>query len=180
MSQSRPRQCMNSVDVIVAAAINRELTIDATHAAKEWQSATPVTFCANWEGENADPERQTAVRALWSPETLYLRYECRYRELNVFSDSDPKRSKRSSVGSRCRGTISATRSIEAALLQGIRSIAEWILDRSRHLAQTTTRPDEWSPALDVAQPRRACLEGRISYSDESASRSFRSQSRVAC
>lgn len=92
----------------------------------------------------------------------------------------PKRSKRSSVGSRCRGTISVTRSIEAALLQGIRSIAEWILDRSRHLAQTTTRPDEWSPALDVAQPRRACLEGRISYSDESASRSFRSESRVAC
>lgn len=70
MSQSRPRQCMNSVDVIMAAPTNRELTIDAAHAAKQWQSATPVIFCADWEGKNADPERQTTVRVLWSPESL--------------------------------------------------------------------------------------------------------------
>jgi hypothetical protein len=29
------------------------------------------------------------VRVLWSPQTLYLRFECRYRELYVFTDSDP-------------------------------------------------------------------------------------------
>ncbi len=29
------------------------------------------------------------MRVLWSKTTLYLRFECRYRELNVFDDSDP-------------------------------------------------------------------------------------------
>ena len=28
------------------------------------------------------------MRALWSPRTLYLRFECRYRELYVFDDAD--------------------------------------------------------------------------------------------
>lgn len=89
MSQSRPLECMDSVNLIVASPINRELTIAAAHAAKEWQSATPVAFCSDWQGKNADPERLTTVRVLWSPETLYLRYECRYRELYFFPDSDP-------------------------------------------------------------------------------------------
>jgi alpha-galactosidase len=89
MSQSQPVQCMDSANVIVAAPVNREITIGAEHAATEWQSATPAIFCADWQGKNRDPERQTTVRVLWSPQTLYLRYECRYRELYVFSDSDP-------------------------------------------------------------------------------------------
>jgi hypothetical protein len=75
---------MDSVDVIVAAAINRELTISAAQAGKEWQGATPVTFCADWEGKNANPERQTTVPVLRSPETLHLRYECRYRSYTSF------------------------------------------------------------------------------------------------
>ena len=29
------------------------------------------------------------VRLLWTPETLFLRFECRYRGLTTFSDSDP-------------------------------------------------------------------------------------------
>jgi hypothetical protein len=33
--------------------------------------------------------RQTEVRVLWTPSALYLRFECRYRELFVFDDSDP-------------------------------------------------------------------------------------------
>jgi hypothetical protein len=127
---------MNSVDVIVAAAINRELTIDATHAAKEWQSATPVTFCANWEGENADPERQTAVPVLWSPETLYLRYECRYRELNVFSDSDP-----SGRRDHLWDQDVAERFLHPSKPHYYKEFEvspNGILGRSRHLAQTTT------------------------------------------
>jgi alpha-galactosidase len=36
-----------------------------------------------------DPKRQTEVRLLWTPQMLYLRFECRYRELFVFEDSDP-------------------------------------------------------------------------------------------
>src|SRR5258708_40073458 len=74
---------------IVAVRIKREIELDAAHPANEWQHATPITFSADWQGNNADPARETEVRVLWSPETLYLRFECRYRELFLFPASDP-------------------------------------------------------------------------------------------
>jgi alpha-galactosidase len=76
-------------DPIVATYVNRGFSLDAAHAAEEWKSASPIAFCSDWQGKNADPGRQTQVRALWSPQHLYLRFECRYRELFVFEDSDP-------------------------------------------------------------------------------------------
>ena len=82
-------QCAPQPGEIVAAAIAGEIKLDAAHPATEWQKATPVTFCSDWQGKNPDPERQTEVRVLWSAKTLYLRFECRYRELYVFDDSDP-------------------------------------------------------------------------------------------
>ena len=50
--------------------------------------AEAVSFCQDWQGQNADPSRQTQARLLWTPEILYLRFECHYRELFVFEDSD--------------------------------------------------------------------------------------------
>jgi alpha-galactosidase len=82
-------QCTPQPGEIVAAAIAGEIKLDAAHPATEWQQASPVTFCSDWQGKNPDPERQTQVRVLWSAKTLYLRFECRYRELTVFTDSDP-------------------------------------------------------------------------------------------
>ena len=64
------------------------MMLDARHPSAEWAKAAPVTFCANWQGRNADSARQTEVRLLWTPATLYLRFACRYRELFVFEDSD--------------------------------------------------------------------------------------------
>ena len=49
----------------------------------------PIVFCSDWQGKNPDEQRETQVRVLWSSQTLYLRFECRYRELFLFSDSDP-------------------------------------------------------------------------------------------
>ncbi len=72
-----------------ARYLSREIPVDAGRPASEWASTTPVVFCSNWQGENPDPGRQTSVRVLWSAKTLYLRFECRYRELYVFDDSDP-------------------------------------------------------------------------------------------
>lgn len=89
MSQTQPLQCMDSSDVVVAAAIKHPITVNAKDPAGEWKTASPVTFCQDWQGRNADADRQTTVRVLWSPQMLYLRYECRYRELYVFPDSDP-------------------------------------------------------------------------------------------
>ena len=78
-----------AADTVAAVRIDRELGLDARRPAAEWQSATAIVFCQDWRGENPDPVRQTEVRLLWTPKTLYLRFECRYRELFVFEDADP-------------------------------------------------------------------------------------------
>jgi alpha-galactosidase len=73
---------------IVAMRVN-EIELNAVHPAPEWQSASSLSFCHDWQGQNPDPSRETQVRVLWSPQTLYLRFECRFRELYLFADSDP-------------------------------------------------------------------------------------------
>jgi alpha-galactosidase len=74
---------------VVATYIDREPGLDPLHMADEWQSASPVGFCSDWMGKNANPKRETQVRVLWSQQYLYLRFECRYQELFMFEDSDP-------------------------------------------------------------------------------------------
>jgi alpha-galactosidase len=74
---------------IVAAYVDHELSLDTSRRAEEWQSANPVVFHSDWQGKNAAPGLETEVRVLWSRQKLYLRFECRYRELFTFEDSDP-------------------------------------------------------------------------------------------
>ncbi len=78
-----------SSDQIVATHVARDFQLDAAYPATEWKDARPIAFSANWQGQNSDPTRQTIVRALWSDTTLYLRFECHYRDITVFADSDP-------------------------------------------------------------------------------------------
>ena len=89
MSQTNPVLCPESAIQIVAAPAAHEIRLDAARPDALWQSAQPVAFCSDWQGQNPDPQRETQVRVLWSPTTLYLRFECRYRELFVFPDSEP-------------------------------------------------------------------------------------------
>jgi len=90
MSQSKTTlPCDQSAGLILAAPVNHEIPLNAANPVPEWQSATPVVFCHDWQGKNPDPGRETSVRALWSPQTLFLRFECHYRELYVFEDSEP-------------------------------------------------------------------------------------------
>jgi alpha-galactosidase len=77
-----------AVDEILACRIGQEISLDAQHPAVEWTEAMPLSFCSDWRGQDADPPRQTEVRALWTPSTLYLRFVCRYRDMFVFVDSD--------------------------------------------------------------------------------------------
>jgi alpha-galactosidase len=76
-------------DTIFALRTAQEVPLDARHPAPQWEAACPVIFCGDWQARNKDPARQTEVRALWTPATLYLRFVCRYRELFVFEDSEP-------------------------------------------------------------------------------------------
>ena len=54
-----------------------------------WEHAQPVRFDTDWQGRDANPQRSTEVRLLWTQETLFLRFACRYRDLTTFADSDP-------------------------------------------------------------------------------------------
>ncbi len=82
-------QCSAGGSEIAAVHLSRGIQLDAAHPAPEWRKAAPITFCRDWQGKNPEPEHETQVRALWSAQTLYLQFECRYRDLYLFEDSDP-------------------------------------------------------------------------------------------
>jgi len=54
-----------------------------------WEAAGSLQFQADWQGNNADAERETEVRLLWTRETLYLRFRAKYRVITVFADAGP-------------------------------------------------------------------------------------------
>jgi alpha-galactosidase len=88
--QKKPEARRDAVDgEIVANYVGEAVPLDAAHPAAAWQGASPVAFSSDWQGKNADPGRETQVRVLWSRQYLYLRFECLYRELFTFEDSDP-------------------------------------------------------------------------------------------
>jgi alpha-galactosidase len=81
--------CGTSQGEIVAAPVSGDVALNAAVPAFSWKTAAPVVFCSDWQGKNPAPDRETTVRALWSKTMLYLRFECRYRDLNLFDDSAP-------------------------------------------------------------------------------------------
>ena len=74
---------------ITAALVSSPVQLNARALDPAWEKAEPIRFSDDWQGRNADPELETEVRVLWSPEMLYLRFVCPYRELFVFEDSEP-------------------------------------------------------------------------------------------
>ncbi|MGA9039490.1 MAG: carbohydrate-binding family 9-like protein [Terriglobales bacterium] len=89
MSQNNSSADSGPSPEIQAVYVDHDVGLDAAHPAAEWQKANPIIFSADWQGKNSDAGRETRVRVLWSKTTLYLRFECRYRELFLFSDSEP-------------------------------------------------------------------------------------------
>lgn len=88
IGQNNAPQCGSSTGEVVAIYIAHDLKLDARNPAQEWQHASAVSFCSDWQGKNPDPTRETRVRVLWSDRVLYLRFESHYRELFLFEDSD--------------------------------------------------------------------------------------------
>lgn len=54
-----------------------------------WETAQAVYFSSDWQGKNSDPQRETEVRLLWTPETLYVRFRARYGVITTFEDAEP-------------------------------------------------------------------------------------------
>jgi alpha-galactosidase len=80
---------MSQSEEIVATYLVSEIELNASQTAEDWEIARPVVFRSDWQGKNPDPGRETTVRVLWTRRTLYLRFECRYRELYLFADAEP-------------------------------------------------------------------------------------------
>jgi len=73
----------------VAVRIPGTPDADAFPFPSSWQLAAPLSFNTDWRGENADPERETEVRLLWTPELLFLRFRARFRVITVFPEAEP-------------------------------------------------------------------------------------------
>lgn len=75
--------------IITARRLSKPINADARPQHNEWQRSNPIRFASDWRGNNHDPELETEVRMLWSPEVLYLRFDCRYHRIFVFDDPRP-------------------------------------------------------------------------------------------
>ena len=60
---------------------------DGFPAKDDWDRAKAVRFDRDWQGQNADAQRSTEVRLLWTAETLFVKFHCRYRTISVFPDA---------------------------------------------------------------------------------------------
>jgi alpha-galactosidase len=54
-----------------------------------WGRSATIRFNTDWRGENADPERATEVKLLWTAECLFLRFCAKFRVITVFPDGEP-------------------------------------------------------------------------------------------
>ena len=87
VSLSAPPHISPPPGAAVAAALAHPPDREEFPAAQDWEQAEPIVFCADWQGQNADPQRETQVRLLWTPATLFVQFRARYRELTVFPDA---------------------------------------------------------------------------------------------
>jgi hypothetical protein len=80
--------------MIVASKLRTPLDTAGFPGEATWNTAgAPMTFCDDWQGRNTDPQRQTEVRVLWSPEALYLQFRARYRTLYTYPGGPQRRDK---------------------------------------------------------------------------------------
>jgi alpha-galactosidase len=73
----------------VAARMHESADLEGFPKESAWEHTPALRFSADWQGKNADPERETEVRLLWTPETLFLRFRAKYRVITVFPDAEP-------------------------------------------------------------------------------------------
>ena len=73
----------------VAVRMQEPTDADGFPSLISWELSTPLRFDTDWQGKNSDPERETEVRLLWTPETLFVRFQARFRTITVFPDAEP-------------------------------------------------------------------------------------------
>ncbi len=73
----------------IAVRMLELLDADGFPSSSSWEVSAPLRFNADWQGKNADPERETEVRLLWTPESLFVRFQAKYRVITVFPNAEP-------------------------------------------------------------------------------------------
>jgi alpha-galactosidase len=87
--RSAPIATANSISsVAIAARLLGKTDSDGFPSPSHWEAAEPVHFSSDWQGNNADAQRATEVRLLWTPDTLFLKFQARFRTITVFPDAD--------------------------------------------------------------------------------------------
>jgi hypothetical protein len=93
--QSRRFESISQHDVMskerTAAAVRmlEPANADGFPSMRSWELSMPLRFSTDWQGKNADPERETEVRLLWTHDSLFLRFHARFRTITVFPDAEP-------------------------------------------------------------------------------------------
>ena len=64
-------------DTANVSSLSQALAPDGYPSSAAWDTAEPTVFNSDWQGKNAEPELETQVRLLWTPETLYLHFRSR-------------------------------------------------------------------------------------------------------
>jgi len=77
------------LDTAFAVRLASPLLAEGFPREQAWETAPPIRFNADWQGKNADPQRATEVRLLWTPDFLFLKFEARYRTVTVFGHAEP-------------------------------------------------------------------------------------------
>jgi len=77
-----------SQDTAVATELTSPLDGAGFPDSIAWNKTHTLVFNTDWTGENTDPQRETEVRLLWTPSSIYLKFRARYRTITVFDDAD--------------------------------------------------------------------------------------------
>ena len=79
---------IRKADTAVAVRLDEPADAHGFPPELTWDKAPPIRFHSDWQGKNADAQRETEVRLLWTPKVLYVKFLARYRVLTVFSDAE--------------------------------------------------------------------------------------------
>jgi len=80
---------MSDMRKAVAVQIQEQPDAEGFPTVSAWGRSAAIRFDADWRGENADRERETEVKLLWTREWLLLRFQARFRSITVFPEAEP-------------------------------------------------------------------------------------------
>jgi alpha-galactosidase len=78
---------VNDLPLAFALRLTHQPDADGFPNKSAWEKSCLVRFEHDWRGQNADPGRATEVQLLWTPDTLFLKFRARYRNITIFQDA---------------------------------------------------------------------------------------------